>query len=79
MAEIKEKKQSILLLEPTEHFLIRAIQRKISDFSGLASLMSELCQAKVGEEVAIESNKTVVVAKRVKPGKAVLKTIYKRR
>jgi len=79
MAKIKEKKQSVLSLEPTEHFLIRAIQRKINDFSGLTSLMSELCQAKIGEEVAIESNKTVVVAKRINTDKAVLKTIYKRR
>ena len=79
MAKIKEKKQSVLSLEPTEHFLIRAIQRKISDFSGLVSLMSELCQAKIGEEVAVEANKTVVVAKRVNADKAVLKTIYRKR
>lgn len=79
MAKIEEVKTPPIRLQPTAHFLLRAIQRRVSDLSGLSSLIGKLCQAKIGEEVAVKVGEHVFVAIRTKGDEAVLKTVYKRK
>lgn len=80
MAQIEEiVKTPPIRLQPTAHFMIRAIQRGIDDLSGLSALLGKLCQTKIGEEVAVKVGEHVFVAVRTKSDEAVLKTVYKRK